>query len=273
MKILKSFWIAGLLLAVVACKKDDDDGGGLPVFFSLQNDIDLGKQVSDEIAANPTEYPVLDETEYAEAYAYLQGITDEILNSGKVEYRDEFAWKIHIIHDDEVLNAFATPGGYIYVYTGLIKYLDQEDDLAGVMGHELAHADRRHSMQQMQKAYGLQLVLNVILGQNPSKLAEIAGAVAGNATTLAFSRDNESEADEYSVIYLAEGKYACNGAYSFFQKLLDSNQAGKTPKFLSTHPDPASRVEDINAKATELGCDTTPLAPASYEDFKNSLPE
>jgi len=272
MKLLKSSWILLVILAATSCKKNDDDGG-LPVFFSLQNDIDLGLQVSEQIAADPATYPILDETEYPEAYAYLQDITDRILSSDEVEYKEEFAWKIHIIHDDETLNAFATPGGYIYVYTGLIKFLEQEDDLAGVMGHEIAHADRRHSMQQMQKAYGIQLVLNVILGQNPSKLAEIAGAVAGNATTLAFSRDNESDADDFSVEYLSDTDYACNGAYSFFQKLIDSDQAGNTPKFLSTHPDPASRVEDINAKAVELGCSTTPLAPASYEDFKNSLPE
>jgi beta-barrel assembly-enhancing protease len=271
MKILRSLWIVAIVITIVSCKKDDEDKPF--VLLPVQNDIDLGLQVSEEIAANPTEYPVLDEVEYAEAYAYLQGITDEILNSGKLAFRNRFAWKIHIIHDDEVLNAFATPGGYIYVYTGLIKYLEQEDDLAGVMGHEIAHADRRHSMQQMQKLYGANLILSILVGSNPSQLGEIVAGLAGNATALAFSRDNEADADEYSVIYLAETKYACNGAYSFFQKLIESGQAGNTPKFLSTHPDPASRVEDINAKATELGCDTTPLAPASYEDFKNSLPE
>ncbi len=275
MRTFKILWLASLVLVVFSCKDKDDDseGGGLPVLLPLQNDIDLGLQVSQEIAANPAEYPILDPTEYPEAYAYLQGITDEILNSGKLKYKDQFAWDIHIIHDDEVLNAFATPGGYIYVYTGLIKYLDQEDDLAGVMGHELAHADQRHSMQQMQKAYGTQLILNILLGSNPSKLTELAGALAGNLSTLAFSRDNETDADENSVIYLAETKYACNGAASFFQKLLDSGQAGGTPKFLSTHPSPDSRVADINAKSTSLGCSTTALNPATYQDFKNSLPE
>lgn len=269
MKSWKNLWI--LLILAVACKNDDDDAPF--VLLPLQNDIDLGAQVNAEIAANPNEYPVLDETEYAEAYDYLQAMTDEILESDDIVYRDQFAWKIHIIHDDEILNAFATPGGYIYVYTGLIKFLDQADDLAGVMGHEIAHADRRHSMVQLQKLYGTQLILNILLGQNPSKLTEIAAAIAGQATTLAFSRENEVDADDYSVRYLADTEYACNGAYSFFQKLIDMQQAGNIPEFLSTHPNPASRVEDINKKATELGCDTTPKTPSSYEDFKNSLPE
>ena len=108
----------------------------------------------------------MDPVQYQNAYNYLQGITDEILNSGNVTYRDEFVWKIHIIEDDEVLNAFATPGGYIYVYTGLIKFLENEDDLAGVMGHEIAHSDQRHSVKQLQKMYGVQILLSVVLGES-----------------------------------------------------------------------------------------------------------
>lgn len=273
MRWLKTLIIFTLILSLSSCKNGDDDGTSIPVFFSLENDIELGAQVSAEIAANPDEYPVLDRSEYSEAYAYLQEMTDQILESDEVEYKEEFAWEIHIIHNDEVLNAFATPGGYIYVYTGLIKFLDKADDLAGVMGHEIAHSDRRHSMRQLQRVYGIQLVLNVLLGQNPSKLAEIVAGLAGNAALLSFSRDQESESDEYSVLYLSDTEFACNGAHSFFQKLIDLDQAGNTPQFLSTHPNPTNRVADINAKAEEIGCDTTPTTTFSYEDFKNSLPQ
>ena len=268
MKILKTLLIISLAFTFSACNDDDP-----PVFFSIENDIELGQQVSAEIEANPDEYPLLDETEYPEAYTYIRNMTDQILASEDVEYKEEFAWEVHIIHDDEVLNAFATPGGYLYVYTGLIKYLDRADDLAGVMGHEIAHSDRRHSMRQLQRVYGIQLVLNVLLGQNPSQLAEIVAGLAGNIALLSFSRDQEAEADEYSVIYLAQTEYACNGAYSFFQKLIDNEQAGGAPQFLSTHPDPASRVEEINEKADELGCDTSPKTPSSYQEFIDSLPE
>jgi len=71
------------------------------------------------------------------------------------KHKDDFAWQVKIIDDPETLNAFATPGGYIYVYTGLIKFLDTEDQLAGVMGHEIAHADLRHSTRQMTSSYGV----------------------------------------------------------------------------------------------------------------------
>ena len=231
----------------------------------------MGQQVSEEIASNPTEYPVLSEEEYPEAYQYLENIVARILTSEDIAYKEEFAWEVKII-DQDVLNAFAVPGGYIYVYTGLIKYLDKEDDLAGVLAHEIAHVDQRHSTQQLQKAYGLQILLSVALGNNPGQLEQIAAALAGNLATLKFSREAEKEADEYSVYYLDDTDYACNGAYSFFQKLINSDEAGDTPAFLSTHPDPKDRIQDINATAQEIGCSTTPLAPASYQDFKESLP-
>ncbi|MFY0606700.1 MAG: M48 family metalloprotease [Cyclobacteriaceae bacterium] len=248
-----------------------DDNGDL-VLFSIQNDKDLGAQVAAEIAAD-TSFNILSPVDYPEAYAYLNGMKDDILASGNVTYADEFAWELHIINDD-VLNAFATPGGYIYVYTGLIKYLEKADDLAGVMGHEIAHSDQRHSSKQLQRAYGIQGLLSILTGSESSQIAQIAGQVAGKGAVLAFGRDAESEADEFSVKYLAGTDYACNGAASFFQKLLDEGQGGGTPAFLSTHPSPDNRVEDINETATTNGCSTEGIVESgfTYTDFQNSLP-
>ena len=106
--------------------------------FSYEDDIELGKQVAGEIKNDPQTYPVLAEKDHIEIYNYLYSLRDVVLNSGKITYRNEFEWKLHIIKDDEILNAFATPGGYIYVYTGLIKFLDSEDQLLGVLAHEVS---------------------------------------------------------------------------------------------------------------------------------------
>lgn len=255
-----------ILLFLSACDKNNNFN-----VFSIEDDKQLGLQVRDEIASNPQEYPLLSIEEYPEAYNYLNEIVDRILISEDIGYKDEFAWEVRII-DQDVLNAFAVPGGYIYVYTGLIKYLDNEDDLAGVLAHEIAHVDQRHSTQQLQKQYGIQILLSIALGNEPGQLEEMAGLLAGNLAGLKFSRDDEREADEFSVHYLEETDYQCNAAFSFFEKMLDNEQAGGTPSFLSTHPDPEERIADINATADEIGCDKTPLAPESYQDFKNSLP-
>lgn len=255
------------LAALTACDKNNN-----VVLFSTSDDVKLGQQVQAEIAADPNTYKLLAPSDYPEAYAYLNALRDEILNSGKIAYKDDFAWEMHIVHDDNVLNAFATPGGYIYVYTGLIKYLDHGDDLAGVLGHEMAHADRRHTVRNLQKTYGVNFLLGVVLGQEPGALEQIAGQVAGTLAGLSFSREFETEADEQSVEYLAHTQYACNGAAHFFIKLNESGDAGQTPEFLSTHPNPDNRIENINAKATSLGCDTGLSSSTDYDKLKSYLP-
>lgn len=226
--------------------------GDRPVnIFTVQQDKKLGAQLEAEIAANPTEYPLLDETQYPDAYAFLRAMRDEILTSPEIKFKDEFEWKLKIIHDDAVLNAFCAPGGYIYVYTGLMKYLDKVDHLAGVLAHEIAHADQRHSTASMTEEFGLDLLI-AIVSQNAT--AAQLSQVAGSLTKLGFSRGHEKDADDHSVDYLQSTKYACNGASGFFDKLINQGQTSNTPAFLSTHPDPGNRVVDINDRSTNASC-------------------
>ena len=255
-----------LAISFQACKKDDE-GPTKVLLFSPSKDASLGKEVQQEIFNNPQDYPLLDSVQYASAYSYIRGLKDSILKTGEIDYRDEFAWQVYIIEDDSTLNAFATPGGYLYFYTGLIKYLQKEDDLMGVMGHEIAHADKRHSVQQLQRQYGVNLLLSIALGNEPGQVAQILSSLG----TLKFSRDNETEADLESVSYLAKTPYRCDGAATFFKKLAASGQSGG-PVFLSTHPSPDDRVANITAEAMSLGCDTNYFAPSSYQAFVNSLP-
>ncbi len=248
------------------CKKDDDRPRE-PILFSIEDDKKLGLQLKQEIANNPQEYPLLDRTQYATAYSILDTIISKVLNSGKVKYKDEFAWEFYIIHNDSVLNAFCAPGGYIYVYTGLIKYLDSEDDLAGVLGHEIAHADLRHSTRQMEKVYGAQMLSSILLGDS-----SIIAKVALQLAALKFSREMESEADEFSVIYLCPTDYPADGAANFFDKLINSGQSGWVPEFLSTHPSPDNRIDNIRNKKNELGCSGANEYISRYQRLKNALP-
>lgn len=243
-------------------------GKGLGLnLFSIQDDINLGKKVSQQIESDPKTYPILPEQGNQEAYKYIRKITRNILNSGQVKHRDAFKWEVKIIKDDNTLNAFATPGGYIYVYTGLIKYLDSEDQLAGVMGHEIAHADLRHSTRQMTKIYGLQAVLSVATGKADPGLVE---QIALGLINLKFSRGHESESDNNSVKYLCSTGYNAAGAAGFFKKI-ESGGSGRTPQFLSTHPNPKNRVEKIEKKAEEMGCSGRKTNKSQYTRIKNSL--
>jgi predicted Zn-dependent protease len=258
-----------LLMVPFSCTQDKN---GDRLLFSIEDDINLGLQVSAEVDSTYRSKGQLlerNDPRYTAAYQQLDQVVNRILNSGKVSYRTEFTWDTKIIKDDSTLNAFATPGGHIYVFSGLIKYLDNEDQLAGVLGHEIAHADKRHTTKQLQTQYGIALLLSVALGNNPGTLAQIATGLA----TLKFGRDAEKEADDFSVVYLGgTNYYACNGAAGFFEKMLASQQSSGNPEFLSTHPDPGNRVEAINAKAQQEGCKTTLSGNTnSYQQFKNSL--
>ena len=236
------------------------DANGDFLLFSIEDDKKLGAQMAAEIADNPQDFPLLERnTASQNAYAYLDDMIEHILDNADITYRNDFAWEVHII-DQDVLNAFVTPGGYIYVYTGLIQYLDNADDLAGVLGHEIAHADQRHSSKQLQRQYGISVLLSMILGEESSQLETAVGQIAGTVAGLKFSQGAEAEADEYSVEYLAKTRYACNGAATFFEKLIADGNGSGPLDFLSTHPSPESRVDDINSKATALSCSTEPFA-------------
>ncbi|MFT5683425.1 MAG: putative Zn-dependent protease [Myxococcota bacterium] len=260
---MRTTWISALILLSGCSSSSGTVFDGINL-FTVEDDMELGLQLRDEIAALPADYPILDEAAYPEAYEHIYRIRDEILASGEVIYADDFAWETYIIDDPDTLNAFAAPGGYIYVYTGLIEFLEYEDELAGVMGHEIAHADQRHSTQQLTKAYGISSLLGLVLGEDPGLLAELAAGLV----SLNFSRADESESDDYSVEYLCQTEWAADGAAGFFEKL----EGGKIPEFLSTHPSSDTRVEDITTYAEELGCSTELSKSADYQAVLDSLP-
>ena len=255
------------IISLISCDKNGDF-----LLFSIGDDIMLGEQVADQIA-NDSTFNILKREEFPESYAYIDRMMNAILSSEHITYRKKFKWTISLIDDDQTLNAFATPGGQLYVYTGLIYFLDTEDDLAGVIGHEIAHSDRRHSSKQLQRQYGISVLLSILSGGEPSVLEQIAGQIAGTGTILAFGRHAEAEADDFSVQYLSQTDYACNGAAAFFEKLLES-EAQRSPEFLSTHPSPENRVKDINTMAQELKCDTSidDGAVTRYSNFRSTLP-
>lgn len=256
-----------LLFVLYSCgtSNGSSDGRGIDL-FTIDQDRQLGKQVETEIASDPKKYPILDSTRYKDVYAYIYKIRNNILNSGKVTLKNDFAWRVRVIHDDSVLNAFCTPGGYIYVYTGILKYLDSEDQLAGVLAHEIGHADMRHSTRQMTEMYGVEALISLLAG-NHQMLKQVSTSLIG----LKFSRNHETQADQKSVEYLCPTPYQADGAAGFFEKI--QSAGGQRPiEFLSTHPDPGNRIEHFHSAKTQLGCTGTQTYSADYKRMVKMLP-
>ncbi len=235
----------------------------------MSQDIEFGMQMKEEIESNPDQYNVVYEKDAPEAYEHLNRVRDNILNSGELKYDDRFTWEVYLIDNDTIVNAFACPGGYMYFYTGLIDFLDNEAQFAGVVAHEMAHVDLRHSTKSMTKHYSYAILLNVLLGKNPSKMAEIAADLALGLGNLQFSRTHEYQADEYAVKYLYKTAYNAPSLADFFEKLESSK---RPPEFLSTHPSPENRYENINEVFQSLGGVNGELFESRYQEFINALP-
>ncbi len=158
-------------------------------------------------------------------------------------------WEVNVLHSDE-LNAFCMPGGKIMFYSGLIGQLDLSDaEIAIVMGHEIAHALREHSREQMSQALAAQTAIGIGatligLGQTSTDLAA-TGYQALVATQ--FSRTDETEADRIGLELSARAGYDPRAGVTLWQKMMNANSGGKPPELLSTHPADASRIREIQS--------------------------
>ena len=268
MRMTKTISFLAVTAIVAACGLVNEDNKGKGVnLFSVQDDIALGAQVAAEIDGDRAQYPLLDSIQYPEVYQYVYKVRDKILNTGLIDFKEEFGWRLRVIHDDSTLNAFCTPGGYIYIYTGILKFLDDESQFAGVMGHEMAHADMRHSTRSMTKMFGIQVMLDVIAGDRAA-IKQVTGALIG----LKFSRAHETEADTKSVEYLCPTDYVASGGAGFFRKIQEMG-GGRVPEFISTHPDPGNRIENFENNAITMGCTGNATHLTEYEAMKAKLPK
>jgi beta-barrel assembly-enhancing protease len=179
--------------------------------------------------------------------AYVLGLANRVVDLGKTD-RPEFTWAVEVIDDPNQVNAFATPGGYLYVYTGLLRAAESEAEVIGVMGHEVGHVLARHYARRLVKTYGLQVLAQAALGSNPGVLAELAASIAANGYLLSHSRDDETESDEIGARLARRAGYDPQGLVTFFEKL-DAMQ-GSVPsilKYLMGHPPPADRSAHVRA--------------------------
>lgn len=164
-----------------------------------------------------------------------------------------WAWETHVIEDPQ-LNAWAMPGGKMVVYSGLIEKLRLTDDeLAAIMGHEIAHSLREHARERVSQQMATQLGVSVagaVLGLGTVS-QQLAGALADVTFTLPHSRTQETEADRVGVELAARAGYDPHAAVSVWQKMLQAGGSGG-PQFLSTHPSPENRLADLRVYADRV---------------------
>ena len=184
-------------------------------------------------------------------------ISDYINQLGQVLVRNSarpnITYHFKVVQDDSI-NAFAIPGGYIYVNLGLIRFSNTESELAGVISHEVGHIVGRHGMKQLTKQYGFAALAQLLLGENKSQLEDLATKVVTSGVLLQYGREAEREADTLAVQQMHSSGIDPDGIVTFFEKLLgtEKRQTTKIEKLLSTHPGTRERVTRVNQQIQKL---------------------
>lgn len=166
--------------------------------------------------------------------------------------KSPYPFRFHLVNDSQTINAFALPGGQVFITQALLNKMTREDQLAAVLGHEIGHVIHRHSAEHMAKGqFGQMLATAVGVGvsdeNNGSRGGHMAAQMANQMLQLKFSRSDEMESDEAGMRYMIEAGYDPRGMLELLQILADASKGAHAPEMLSTHPMPADRIRRIEA--------------------------
>jgi predicted Zn-dependent protease len=237
---------------------------------STQQEVAIGSQYAAQV---DSQLPIIHD---AALQRYIDILGDSIAH---VTNRADLDWHFAIVNTD-VVNAFALPGGFVYVNRGIIEHADRMDELAGVMAHEIGHVVKRHSVKQMQQAQGANVgvALACILTRVcESQAGQAAINVGGTLVFAKFSREDEAEADEEGFRYLVKAGISPQGMVSFFRKLLEMEQqsgGSSAPAWFSDHPLTEDRIADVQNLINQLPpatLGTLTEDTRAFEDFKSRI--
>jgi predicted Zn-dependent protease len=223
-----------------------DRAGGFNI-FSVQQDIEIGRQSAQEAERQ------LPMSHDRRAERFVNAVVAQLAEAAPGH---NYPYQARLV-DASDINAFALPGGYMYVNRGLLQAVRSEAELAGVLGHEMAHVAMRHGTQQASKAYAAKAGLGIVgrllgrEGERDRQVVETIGGFGLNAVFLKFGRDAENQADRVGTRMMAEAGYDAREVAHFFELLQSQRQRNPNAveKFLSSHPSPGDRVARVRAEA------------------------
>ncbi len=248
----RAFGVAALLAAALACATNPVTGRRELSLMSESQEIAIGQENHPQILREMGEYKDPELQRY---------VNDLGLRLAKVSERPNLPWRFTVV-DQPVVNAFAVPGGFIYITRGILAYMENEAQLVGVLGHEIGHVTARHSAQQYSRSLGGTLGLAALSIFVPAArpLGQI-GEQALGVLFLKYGRDDELQSDQLGAKYAVTGGWDPRAVPAFLATLGRMREGSEKgiPNWLSTHPEPASRVAEIQPFVQQLVAGRTDL--------------
>jgi predicted Zn-dependent protease len=236
--------------AVAGCARNPATGQNELMLVSESQEIAMGRQADSQVVVSIGLYPD------PSLQSYVQGLGQKLAATSE---RPKLPWTFRVV-DDPAVNAFAIPGGFVYVTRGILAHMTNEAELATVMGHEIGHVTARHTAHQMSREQlaGLGLAIGSIASSQIAKYAGVASQALG-VLFLKFSRDNENQADELGVRYSSRANYDSRQMIEVMKVLdkITAQSGSRLPEWLATHPNPGNRIEHINAVIAQTKADLT----------------
>jgi predicted Zn-dependent protease len=240
--------------ATGGCATNPATGARQLTLVSESQEIGMGRDYDREVVASMGLYPDTGLQRYVQQLGARLAATSE---------RPNLPWTFRVV-DDPVVNAFALPGGFIYVTRGILAHLNSEAELAGVVGHEIGHVTARHSVSQMsrQRLAQFGLAIGTIASPEVERYAGAASAALG-VLFLKYSRDDEQQADDLGLRYMRRGNYdprELPDVFRMLERVSAAQGGGRAPEWLATHPNPENRLERIAQQIAALPQDFTGTA-------------
>ena len=209
-------------------------------YVSLDEEWELGRQLEADLAGR------LDLVDDATLRNYVSALGQRMIRQTTLGDRP---WRFHVVQDESI-NAFNVPGGLVYVHTGLLARSRTAAEFAGALAHEIGHGVARHGTLRLSQVQEANLLASILLGQNPSAVAQIGAEIAAAGAFARFSREDEREADELAVELMATTGYDPEGLARLLERLMQEGSNGGG--FFSTHPNPAERVQNVRTLARQV---------------------
>lgn len=241
-----SITFAVVALLLLSCATTGPGGKTSLILIPTSQEVAIGAGMAEEIERTEK---ILEDSLWQ---SYLSEIGRRIV---AVSDRKNIEYHFTVIESDQI-NAFAAPGGYVYFYTGLLREMDNEAEMAAVMAHEISHVVARHGIKRLQAALGVAAAYQLAFGgESASQVVDAAVGLGMGLVFSGYSRENEREADNFGIHYMVKAGYDPNGAIGMFEKLAELGGSGSSnvfEKLSASHPETQERISNVKAQIAQM---------------------